>query len=388
MKFSKGLLVALIIFISFIVVELSLEGEQEKTLQDKAGITNQKLSEKYLKLQEEKKVEEENSTPSKKAQPKYNYYAEKILSESQRNVDRSIDILNVVATIMGVLVGLLTLIIILAIAFGFFESQKWRAIRITAKMDAKIIKNLRSKSEQYALKDREKISEVPHSDLEKPPPLLKEKLDEINRRLELFEILRLPLKADDYINRGYDFFYKNKFEKALRNYEEAIKIEPDNFNAWVGKGLALDKLSRFKEELKASEKCIELKPNESFPWSNKGSSLIDLKRYEEALEPIKKSLEIMPLNPHAWSNKGKALFGLKRYDESLEAFQEALKLNFDDADSLYNVACLYSIKKDKDNAVKYLKKAVKLDESLAERAKKDKDFEELWNDDNFKEIVG
>ena len=45
---------------------------------------------------------------------------EDYLLQSQRNLDRSLSILNMVATSMGVLVGLFTLIVVLVGGFGIF----------------------------------------------------------------------------------------------------------------------------------------------------------------------------------------------------------------------------------------------------------------------------
>jgi hypothetical protein len=52
------------------------------------------------------------------------------------SLDRSISILNTVATLMGVLVALLTLIIVIGGTFGFLEYRRWKEIREQAEESA------------------------------------------------------------------------------------------------------------------------------------------------------------------------------------------------------------------------------------------------------------
>ena len=53
----------------------------------------------------------------------------------------------------------------------------------------------------------------------------------------------------------------------------------------------------------------------------------------------------------------------------------------------YNKACAYSLKGDKQNALKNLSKAIALDAKYKEDAKSDANFKNLWDDEDFKRIV-
>ena len=59
----------------------------------------------------------------------------------------------------------------------------------------------------------------------------------------------------------------------------------------------------------------------------------------------------------------------------------------EDASTWYNKACAYSLKGDKENALKFLSKATDLDAKCKETAKKDDDLKNLWDDEDFKRIV-
>ena len=67
---------------------------------------------------------------------------------------------------------------------------------------------------------------------------------------------------------------------------------PQNSNAWIVKGLALDALNKSDEAIKAYEKAIEINPYDSIAWYGKGSSLDDLNKSDEAIKAYDKAIEI------------------------------------------------------------------------------------------------
>lgn len=390
MKIPKGIFSVLIIIfiIAFVRAGFSQEDKKESTPQKKTITEKQKPDEKDLKSQEKKNLEEKKSVPSEDTQQKDDYDEAELLRESQRTFDRSISIFNTIATLIGVLIGLLTLIIIIAIAVGIFESRKWRAIIRRAERSTKRIEDWQNKAKQAVSNLNNDISKMSISDfVEKPPQELIEKLDEYSRRLNLVELFGLPIESGDYINRGFDLTNKKKYEHALEAFEKAIELDPKSFRAWLGKGNALHKLNKDEESLKASEKLIELKPEEAIAWSNKSASLIDLKRYEEALAAIKEALKRKPNYALAWQNKGTALVALKRYDESFEAYIESINRDSEIAGVWYNLACIFSVNKDRENMLTCLEKAIELRAKFKDEARKEEDFKDYWMDDEFRKIT-
>ncbi len=67
---------------------------------------------------------------------------EDILIESQRNLDRSLSILNMVVTLIGVLVIILVVVIAIVGVLGFLEIKRWRENRKKIEDNAKATKKL------------------------------------------------------------------------------------------------------------------------------------------------------------------------------------------------------------------------------------------------------
>jgi tetratricopeptide (TPR) repeat protein len=64
-----------------------------------------------------------------------------------------------------------------------------------------------------------------------------------------------------------------------------------------------------------------------------------------------------------------------------------LKINPEDESSWYNKACAYSLMNKKSEALADLKGAIELNPSYKESAKSNKDFEKLWEDRDFRDII-
>jgi tetratricopeptide (TPR) repeat protein len=93
-------------------------------------------------------------------------------------------------------------------------------------------------------------------------------------------------------------------------------------------------------------------------------------------------------NEGIWlGNLGNAYSDLGDTKKAIEYYEQALKINPEDKSVWYNKACAHSSMNKKNEALVDLKRAVELDPSYRESAKCEKDFEKLWEDQDFKDII-
>ena len=343
-----------------------------------------------------------NIPPPSSLPAKSDFSQEDILNQAQRSFDRAIDLFNTVATLLGVFVALITLIIVIVGAFGYREISHLKKLNEEAEEYVKEIENkakeakkmVDEEAEEYVKEIENKAKETKKivdeakevvgdakpvfdrlKEIDKnrektldpfrerathlpsvPEPFSEDQkrlLDEYGKKIEFLEAFGVPLKPEDYLSRGDDFYQSNEYELALKACDKAIELKPDYADAWYNRGVILGKLGRYDEALKAFDKAIELKPD-----------------YADAC-----------------NNRGVSLDKLGRYDEALKAYDKAIVLKPDYASAWYNKACAYSLKGDKENALKHLSKAIDLDAKYREEAKSDEDFKNLWDDEDFKRIV-
>lgn len=84
---------------------------------------------------------------------------------------------------------------------------------------------------------------------------------------------------------------------------------------------------------------------------------------------------------------GGSYFVKGEVDRALDMFNRAIKVDPNFAASYYNVSCIRATRKEKDKALEYLRKAISLDVIYKEKAWKDKDFDHLRGEKEFKEIT-
>ena len=87
------------------------------------------------------------------------------------------------------------------------------------------------------------------------------------------------------------------------------------------------------------------------------------------------------------SAKAIDLSSLGRHEEAIKAYEKAIEIKPDDNNTWYNLACLYSLKKQKDNALKSFRKAIEYGFNDLAHIRKDKDLDFIRNEEEFKKII-
>ncbi|MCX6678395.1 MAG: tetratricopeptide repeat protein [Methanothrix sp.] len=129
---------------------------------------------------------------------------------------------------------------------------------------------------------------------------------------------------------------QSKRNESMKAIDKALQIDPGNPLAWEMKGEVLSQMEKYNESVDAYDKAIknigsyrqDIHANQteflSYIWTSKSISLWQLMRYNESLAGVDKAVQIDPAgNYDAWAFKGELLASLGRYNESLLAFEGA-----------------------------------------------------------------
>jgi tetratricopeptide (TPR) repeat protein len=149
----------------------------------------------------------------------------------------------------------------------------------------------------------------------------------------------LKIKPDDqdaWFIRGIALSSLGKNEEAISSYNNALKFKPDKDEAWNNRGSALGNLGRNEEAIASFDNALKFKPDLHKAWNNRGSALFNLRRFEEAISSFDNALKFKPDYPEAWYNRGTALFNLRRFEEAISSFDNALKFKPDYPDAWDN----------------------------------------------------
>ena len=130
-----------------------------------------------------------------------------------------------------------------------------------------------------------------------------------------------------YFYLGNSSYSLELYDEAIKSYNQAIEIKPDNHNAWNNRGSALDNLGRHEEAISDLDKAIEINPDLVEAWNNRGLALANLGRHEEAIADLDKAIKINPDKDESWNSRGKVLVDLSRNQEAIVSFDKAIKIN-------------------------------------------------------------
>ncbi|MCC8406330.1 MAG: tetratricopeptide repeat protein [Rickettsia endosymbiont of Sceptobius lativentris] len=146
---------------------------------------------------------------------------------------------------------------------------------------------------------------------------------------------------------------KNKYESVVEAYNEAIELNPENFDLDYDKGVILERLGRAElskcfikafnlnddtvfdadktlntTQLGEEDLAVNLKQKAVLQniYSIKANTLSISAEYDLALEAINKCIELEPKNFYSYYNKAMVLAQLGNYYLALKAIDEAIEL--------------------------------------------------------------
>ena len=159
------------------------------------------------------------------------------------------------------------------------------------------------------------------------------------------------------------------YTEAFEKYKLATTYKKDKHEAYYNWGIALVELA----ETKSGNKAEEL--------------------YTKAFEKYKLATTYKKDDHEAYYNWGNALSNLaktksgneaeKLYKEAFEKYNLAIKHGGES----YNLACLYAIRNQKAEALKYLEQTLSRNEITVEFVEQDEDWKELRNDPDFQDLL-
>jgi tetratricopeptide (TPR) repeat protein len=79
-----------------------------------------------------------------------------------------------------------------------------------------------------------------------------------------------------------------------------------------------------------------------------------------------------------------AIADLENYQEAIDAYEETLKISPTSVNTLYNLACVYSLNNDLGMSIDSLRKAIDNDPKYKDMARMDPDFDNIKEHPDFK----
>jgi Flp pilus assembly protein TadD len=167
-------------------------------------------------------------------------------------------------------------------------------------------------------------------------------------------------------NLGAMYQGMRRFEDAVAFHRQAIDLKPDFAVAYGNLAVALDRLGRYEEAVAAYNKAIQHGSGPASTHNRLGVAYHKLGRQREAVESFSKAVQLKPDFAEALNNLGVASSYLGRDKEAMEALAQAIRVKPDFAEACNNLGLLYSKTSRYAEGIQYYKEAVRVSPTFAE----------------------
>jgi tetratricopeptide (TPR) repeat protein len=144
------------------------------------------------------------------------------------------------------------------------------------------------------------------------------------------EALRLnPDDAEVHNSLGAAFDDQGQTDEAIRQYQEALRLKPDHADAHNNLGIALGRQGQTSEAIRRFQETLRLKPDHADAHYNLGVAFGQQGQTVEAVRQLQEALRLKPDHAEAHNNLGTVFYQQGLTDEAIRQFQEALRLKPD-----------------------------------------------------------
>jgi tetratricopeptide (TPR) repeat protein len=158
--------------------------------------------------------------------------------------------------------------------------------------------------------------------------------------------LRLDRQSGAYRGRGFAWLGKKKLAQAIDDFNEAIRIEPEDPRSYYGRGYAWSAKKEYEKARIDFDDAIRLDALFSSAYVGRGHAWNSQKEYDKAIADFDDAVRLEPKGASAFTGRGYAWSQKNNYEKALVDYEMAIQLDPEDAGALNGRAWLWSTSPD------------------------------------------
>jgi serine/threonine-protein kinase len=171
-----------------------------------------------------------------------------------------------------------------------------------------------------------------------------------------------PDLVEGHVCLGNVYNGTGKYDKAVEEFQRAVKSEPGSEAALRGLAGAYTNLGNFAGAESAYKQAIALRPNYWGGYSWLGDFYFGQNRYADAAQAFLKSTQLAPGNYLGYVNLGGADIAEGRYEDAIQASERSIALR-PSTDAYNNLGYAYTLMNRFPEAIAALEKALKISDN-------------------------
>jgi tetratricopeptide (TPR) repeat protein len=170
-----------------------------------------------------------------------------------------------------------------------------------------------------------------------------------------------PNNAEAYHNRGFAYAEIGDYDEAIADYTRAIKLAPNNALYQNNRGFIYSEIGDCDNAIADYTRAINIEPNNADTYNNRGNAYSEIGDYFNAFMDYTQAIALDPNNADAYNWLGNIFSEKGVYDSAIENFTQSVKLAPNNAEAYYNRGIAYARKGDWDKAIEDYTQVIKLD---------------------------
>jgi len=153
----------------------------------------------------------------------------------------------------------------------------------------------------------------------------------------------IAINANDleaYIGAGRALAALKNYDYAIAHLQYAVELNPDNAAAHHFLAVALQKARQFDAAILSYQRSIELKPEDIASYLNLANTLAEADRHQDALDIYDGVIAHKPDDAMTYNNRGNLYLDCKYVDEALADYDKALAIAPNEMKFIWNKALL------------------------------------------------
>ena len=155
---------------------------------------------------------------------------------------------------------------------------------------------------------------------------------------------RVVVDPGDFYGKGEANYKAGKYEAAVKDLREAVRLSPDWEDPHYVLALALAELGKLPEAIDEFKQVVRLAIKDEpkiLALYNMGNAYSDIGQYQQAIESYQAAIKLNSTLSKPHNNLGLAYAASNRLADALAEFQQAVKLKPDYAEAHYNLGVAY-----------------------------------------------
>ena len=159
---------------------------------------------------------------------------------------------------------------------------------------------------------------------------------------------------------------QGKTNEAVRQYFEALRINPKLSAAHLNLGVCLREEGKLDEAIEHFSNVLQTNPNSAGAYYEIGVALEKMDKFDAAVRYFSKALRIKPNNAIAHNYLGIVLARQKKENEAIFHFYEALRIDPNYADANFNLGIIFADQKNIKQAIRRYKRALYINPNMTQ----------------------